>query len=159
MELRRNPTGAVDKKTRTTLRPMSKNRRDSSVCELESRMRDVKSNNNKFKKTLMEKERELQELIRKLGPEARKWIDNNMGDTEPLHDPSKLSVPGASRHDLSSVAGKCCTTHEIMHPLGLYRNSRILVPEISCVDTTDMTSVASSKDDMERSGQKTPEPK
>lgn len=106
VELRRNPTGAVDKKTRATLRPMSKNRRDSSVCELEQRMRDVKSNNNKFKKLLMDKERELQELIRKLGPDARKWIDNNMADTESLHDPSKLSVPGASRHDLSSVAGK-----------------------------------------------------
>lgn len=81
-------------------------------------MKDVKTNNNKFKKTLIEKERELQELIRKLGPDARKWIDNNMGDTEPLHDPSKLSVPGASRHDLSSVAGMCGLFHKLMHPFG-----------------------------------------
>lgn len=84
---------------------MSKNRRDSSVCELEQRMREVRSNNNRFKKALMEKEKELQALIQKMGPEARKWIDNNQEDTEPLHDPAKLSVPGASRHDLSSVAG------------------------------------------------------
>lgn len=54
---------------------------------------------------LIEKEKELQALIQKLGPEARKWIDNNQEDTEPLHDPAKLSVPGASRPNLSSVAG------------------------------------------------------
>lgn len=58
--MKRNPQGTVDKRIRATLRPMSKNRRDSSVCELEQRLRDVKSNNCRFRKALMEKEAELQ---------------------------------------------------------------------------------------------------
>ncbi|XP_067619626.1 gamma-aminobutyric acid type B receptor subunit 2 isoform X2 [Eurosta solidaginis] len=90
LELKRNPQGVVDKRVRATLRPMSKNRRDSSVCELEQRLRDVKNTNCRFRKILMEKENELQALIRKLGPEARKWIDgvtctgSIVGDTEPI---------------------------------------------------------------------------
>lgn len=58
--MKRNPQGAVDKRIRATLRPMSKNRRDSSVCELEQRLRDVKTNNCRFRKALLEKEAELQ---------------------------------------------------------------------------------------------------
>nr|5X9X_B Chain B, Metabotropic GABA-B receptor subtype 2 [Drosophila melanogaster] len=41
----------------------------SSVSELEQRLRDVKNTNSRFRKALMEKENELQALIRKLGPE------------------------------------------------------------------------------------------
>lgn len=58
--MKRNPQGQVDKRLRATLRPMSKTRRDSSVCELEQRLRDVKSNNCRFRKALMEREAELQ---------------------------------------------------------------------------------------------------
>lgn len=58
--MKRNPQGQVDKRIRATLRPMSKNRRDSSSCELEQRLRDVKTNNCRFRKALMEKEAELQ---------------------------------------------------------------------------------------------------
>lgn len=58
--MKRNPQGVVDKRIRATLRPMSKNRRDSSVCELEQRLRDVKTNNCRFRKALLEKEAELQ---------------------------------------------------------------------------------------------------
>lgn len=166
VELRRNPSGAVDKKTRATLRPMSKNRRDSSVCELEQRMREVRTNNNRFKKVLVDKERELQALIAKLGPEARKWIDNNLEETEPLHDASKLTVPGSSRHDLSSVAGKinhrttsCIRTTNTATVGARSINFDDLPTEISCIDTTDMTSVGSSRDEMEKSGQKTPDQK
>lgn len=184
VELRRNPTGAVDKKTRATLRPMSKNgRRDSSMCELEQQMRDVRSNNNRFKKLLNEKERELQALIAKMGPEARKWIENNPEETEPLtgagasSDPSnnKLAVPG-SRHDLSSVGKNllqqttlpACQNTFQNNNLTANNNNKLVVvsavsdlpTEISCIDTTDMTSVGSSRDDMERtSGQKTPDQK
>lgn len=57
--MKRNPQGQVDKRIRATLRPMSKNRRDSS-CELEQRLREVKSNNCRFRKALMEREAELQ---------------------------------------------------------------------------------------------------
>lgn len=60
VEMKRNPQGAVDKRIRATLRPMSKNRRDSSACELEQRLRDVKTNNCRFRKALLEKEAELQ---------------------------------------------------------------------------------------------------
>lgn len=63
VEMKRNPQGAVDKRIRATLRPMSKNRRDSSVCELEQRLRDVKTNNCRFRKALLEKEAELQVIV------------------------------------------------------------------------------------------------
>ncbi|KAM7363585.1 gamma-aminobutyric acid type B receptor subunit 2 isoform 1-T1 [Cochliomyia hominivorax] len=111
VEMKRNPQGVVDKRVRATLRPMSKNRRDSSVCELEQRLRDVKNTNCRFRKALMEKENELQALIKKLGPEARKWIDgvtcgSGGGDTEPIlggsngggiNDTSRLSAPTVRR--------------------------------------------------------------
>ncbi|XP_017007598.2 gamma-aminobutyric acid type B receptor subunit 2 isoform X3 [Drosophila takahashii] len=108
VELKRNPQGVVDKRVRATLRPMSKNgRRDSSVCELEQRLRDVKNTNCRFRKALMEKENELQALIRKLGPEARKWIDgvtcsggSNVGsELEPIlsDDIVRLSAPPVRR--------------------------------------------------------------
>ncbi|XP_017058738.1 gamma-aminobutyric acid type B receptor subunit 2 isoform X4 [Drosophila ficusphila] len=108
VELKRNPQGVVDKRVRATLRPMSKNgRRDSSVCELEQRLRDVKNTNCRFRKALMEKENELQALIRKLGPEARKWIDgvtcsggSNVGsELEPIlgDDMARLSAPPVRR--------------------------------------------------------------
>lgn len=131
VELQRNPSGAVDKRCRATLRPMSKNRRDSSVCELEQRLRDVKSTNCRFRKALIEREAELQALIRKLGPEARNWLDGNCGgvggavigsDTEPLtinKEQSRLSVPPIRRDlpsatettDLTSI-GSCNSTHD-----------------------------------------------
>lgn len=111
VELKRNPQGVVDKRVRATLRPMSKNRRDSSVCELEQRLRDVKNTNCRFRKILMEKENELQALIRKLGPEARKWIDGVTctggigGDSEPiLNDTARLSAPPV-RREMPSTTG------------------------------------------------------
>lgn len=120
--MKRNPQGVVEKRVRPTLRPMSKNRRDSSVCELEQRLRDVKNTNCRFRKALMEKENELQALIKKLGPEARKWIDGvtcgavgigTCGDTEPilggnngngLSDSARLSAPPV-RRDMPSTTG------------------------------------------------------
>lgn len=48
-------------------------------------MRDVKSTNCRFRKTLMEKETELQALIRKIGGESLKWIGDGLGcDGDPL---------------------------------------------------------------------------
>lgn len=119
--MKRNPQGVVDKRVRATLRPMSKNRRDSSVCELEQRLRDVKNTNCRFRKALMEKENELQALIKKLGPEARKWIDGVTcgsggsigGDTEPIlggsngggiNDTARLSAPPV-RREMPSTTG------------------------------------------------------
>ncbi|XP_035901964.1 gamma-aminobutyric acid type B receptor subunit 2 isoform X2 [Anopheles stephensi] len=100
VELKRNPSGVVDKKVRATLRPVSKNRRDSSVCELEQRMRDVKQTNCRFRKVLMEKEAELQALIKRLGPEARAWIGLEASSSEP--DINKESVKVQVKKDYAS---------------------------------------------------------
>jgi gamma-aminobutyric acid type B receptor len=102
VEMKRNPSGVVDKKLRATLKPMSKNRRDSSVCELEQRLRDVKSTNCRFRKALMEREAELQQLVRRLGPDARNWLDGGTGESEPIvRDTAKYSAPSI-RKDLPS---------------------------------------------------------
>jgi gamma-aminobutyric acid type B receptor len=102
VEMKRNPSGVVDKKLRATLKPMSKNRRDSSVCELEQRLRDVKSTNCRFRKALMEREAELQQLVRRLGPDARNWLDGGTGESEPIvRETAKYSAPSI-RKDLPS---------------------------------------------------------
>lgn len=44
----------------------------------------------------------LQALIRKLGPEARNWLDGVTCESEPLLNQSKLSVPTV-RRDLPST--------------------------------------------------------
>ncbi|XP_030376042.1 gamma-aminobutyric acid type B receptor subunit 2 isoform X2 [Scaptodrosophila lebanonensis] len=123
VELKRNPQGVVDKRVRATLRPMSKNRRDSSVCELEQRLRDVKNTNCRFRKALMEKENELQALIRKLGPEARKWIDgvtctgtsNAGGDLDPIltDDIARLSAPPVRREMPSTTVTELTSVDSI----------------------------------------------
>lgn len=59
IELRRNPQGAIDKRIRATLRPMSKNRRDSLASELEEKLKDAKAFNQKYRKQLLETETEL----------------------------------------------------------------------------------------------------
>lgn len=43
-----------------------------------------------------------QVLIRKLGPEARNWLDGNNCESEPLLNRSKLSVP-IVRRDMAST--------------------------------------------------------
>ncbi|XP_062125166.1 gamma-aminobutyric acid type B receptor subunit 2 isoform X4 [Drosophila sulfurigaster albostrigata] len=121
VELKRNPQGVVDKRVRATLRPMSKNRRDSSVCELEQRLRDVKNTNCRFRKALMEKENELQALIRKLGPEARKWIDGvtcsggGTTDLEPIlsEDIARLSAPPVRREMPSTTVTELTSVDSI----------------------------------------------
>ncbi|KAL3272277.1 hypothetical protein HHI36_022757 [Cryptolaemus montrouzieri] len=90
LELRRNPAGSIDKRCRATLRPMSKTRRDSSVSELETKMKDVKSLNSKYRKTLLEKESELQMLIRRLGNEAKEILESR---ADSMSDTNRLSVP------------------------------------------------------------------
>ncbi|RZC34862.1 7tm 3 and/or ANF receptor domain containing protein [Asbolus verrucosus] len=94
LELRRNPGGSIDKRIRATLRPMSKTRRDSSVSELETKLKDVKALNSKYRKTLLDKESELQVtvqmLIRRLGSEAREILDSR---TDSMSDTNRLSVP------------------------------------------------------------------
>ena len=102
VELKRNPSGQIDKKVRATLGPMSKKRRDSSVCELESRMRDVKSTNCRFRKVLMEKETELQQLIKKIGPEARAWLDALNAEQAAKHNPERAHTTPQVKKDFAS---------------------------------------------------------
>lgn len=104
--MKRNPSGVIDKRVRATLRPMSKaERRDSSASELEQKLKDVKSNNCRFRKALMDREAELQALIRKLGQEASNWLDGGTSETEPiLKDQARLSAVPV-RRDLPSQTG------------------------------------------------------
>lgn len=58
-------------------------------------------------------------MIRKLGPEARKWLEGNSCDSEPLLNRSTLSVPIVRREmpsatdatDMTSV-GSITSTHD-----------------------------------------------
>ncbi|XP_024936247.1 gamma-aminobutyric acid type B receptor subunit 2 isoform X2 [Cephus cinctus] len=84
IELRRNPQGAIDKRIRATLRPMSKTRRDSSVSELEERLKEATAANQKFRKQLLEKESELQMYLRRLESDS-------VADTQETMD--RLAVP------------------------------------------------------------------
>ncbi|XP_017778907.1 PREDICTED: gamma-aminobutyric acid type B receptor subunit 2 [Nicrophorus vespilloides] len=91
VELKRNPGGSIDKRIRATLRPMgSKTRRDSNASEMESRMKEVKANNSRYRKTLLDRESELQVLIRRLGNEAKEILDTR---TDSITETNKLSVP------------------------------------------------------------------
>lgn len=50
----------INKRTRATLRPMLKIRRDSTVSELDERLKEAKLANKKFRKQLLQKDSELQ---------------------------------------------------------------------------------------------------
>lgn len=82
-------------------------RRNSSACELEQKLKDVKSTNCRFRKALMDRETELQALIRKLGQEASNWLEGGTNsETEPfLKDNGKMSS-GPVRRDLPSQTGE-----------------------------------------------------
>ncbi|KAF7398742.1 hypothetical protein HZH66_006639 [Vespula vulgaris] len=84
IELRRNPQGAIDKRMRPTLRPVSKARRDSTVSELEERLKEATTANQKFRKQLLEKDSELQMFLRRLG-------EDGVADTQEVMD--RLTVP------------------------------------------------------------------
>lgn len=70
VELKRNPQGAIDKRVRATLKPMGTKRRDSS--ELEERLRDAKTQNQRSRKILLEREAELQALLRRMGSDENR---------------------------------------------------------------------------------------
>lgn len=136
VEMRRNPQGQVDKRVRATLRPMSKHSRDSSVSELEQRLRDVKSNNCRFRKTLMEKESELQALIRKIGADSLKWLgDGGLGgcEADPLMGGGGGggSGGGGSAHKQLSMGGGKLSVPLSRHEL------------VSTTEVTELTSVGS----------------
>ncbi|ERL84086.1 hypothetical protein D910_01429, partial [Dendroctonus ponderosae] len=91
LELRKDTGGSIDKRIRATLRPMSKTRRESSVSEIETKMKDLKELNIKYRKTLSERDSELQMLIRQLGNEANEILEQKTEDS--ISDTNRLSVP------------------------------------------------------------------
>ncbi|CAG9767793.1 unnamed protein product [Ceutorhynchus assimilis] len=92
LELRKDAGGSVDKRIRATLRPIgSKTRRDSSMSEIETKMKDLKELNTKYKKTLLDRESELQMLIRQLGNEAKDILEQKTEDS--MTETNRLSVP------------------------------------------------------------------
>ncbi|XP_066144261.1 gamma-aminobutyric acid type B receptor subunit 2 isoform X2 [Euwallacea fornicatus] len=91
VELRKDPGGTVDKRIRATLRPMSKTRRESSVSEIETKIKDLKDLNTKYRKTLLDKDNELQMLIRQLGNDATDILEQKTEDS--ISDTNRLSVP------------------------------------------------------------------
>ncbi|XP_050310486.1 gamma-aminobutyric acid type B receptor subunit 2 isoform X2 [Anthonomus grandis grandis] len=92
VELRKDPGGSIDNRIRATLRPMSKTRRDSSVSEIETKMKDLKELNTKYKKTLLDRESELQMLIRQLGNEANEILEDQKTE-DSISETNRLSVP------------------------------------------------------------------
>ncbi|XP_076255856.1 gamma-aminobutyric acid type B receptor subunit 2 isoform X1 [Rhynchophorus ferrugineus] len=100
VELRKDPGGTIDKRIRATLRPMSKTRRDSSISEIETKMKDLKELNTKYRKTLLDKEGELQLLIRQLGTDAKDILEQKTEDS--VSDTNRLSVP-LLRKEMPSV--------------------------------------------------------
>jgi gamma-aminobutyric acid type B receptor len=86
-------------------------RRDSTACELEQKLRDVKNTNCRFRKALMDRETELQALIRKLGQEASNWLDGGgNSETEPfLKDHNGRNSSGPVRRELPSQTGNVVT--------------------------------------------------
>ncbi|XP_051168791.1 gamma-aminobutyric acid type B receptor subunit 2 isoform X2 [Leptopilina boulardi] len=85
IELRRNPQGAIDRRSRTTLKPMSKTRKDSTISELEDRLKEVTTTNQKYRKQLLDRESELQMYLRRLG-------DDELGNTQEIMI-SRLHIP------------------------------------------------------------------
>ncbi|GAB1862196.1 GABR2 protein [Camponotus japonicus] len=88
IELRRNPQGAINKRTRATLRPMLKIRRDSTVSEIDERLKEAKLANKKFRKQLLQKDSELQGFLRRMGEETASETQEVV-DTLPVPKPEE----------------------------------------------------------------------
>ncbi|XP_072758771.1 gamma-aminobutyric acid type B receptor subunit 2 isoform X2 [Anoplolepis gracilipes] len=88
IELRRNPQGAINKRTRATLRPMLKIRRDSTVSEIDERLKEAKLANKKFRKQLLQKDSELQGFLRRMGEETVSETQETV-DTLPVPKPEE----------------------------------------------------------------------
>ncbi|XP_073977226.1 gamma-aminobutyric acid type B receptor subunit 2 isoform X2 [Rhodnius prolixus] len=107
VELRRNPQGVIDKRIRATLGPRSNKRRDSS--ELEEKFREAKTSNQKWRKILLERDNELQTLLRVLGQDE-KVISNPPAPPEVTQ--LKKDLPSATETtELSSVCSNA-SSHE-----------------------------------------------
>lgn len=100
----------------------------------------------------MDREAELQALIRKLGQEASSWLDGGNSETEPiLKDQGRLSV-GPVRKDLPSQTGTTLR-FEINQ-----KNCNTLMKASSVTEVTSIGSCVSSHEDLDY-GSSTPDTK
>ncbi|XP_011871039.1 PREDICTED: gamma-aminobutyric acid type B receptor subunit 2-like isoform X1 [Vollenhovia emeryi] len=125
IELRRNPQGAINKRTRATLRPMLKIRRDSTVSELDERLKEAKLTNKKFRKQLLQKDSELQGFLRRMGEEAENETQETV-DTLPVPKPEEaVKKEGPSiTTETTDVSMSMCSLNSstVSQPEGDYVN-------------------------------------
>ncbi|XP_034181668.2 gamma-aminobutyric acid type B receptor subunit 2 isoform X1 [Osmia lignaria lignaria] len=127
IELRRNPQGAIDKRIRATLRPMSKTRRDSSVSELEERLKEATMANQKFRSQLMEKDSELQAFLRRLDDQTTTNTEEAMDRlTVPRQEGTTIKREGLSvTTETTDISMSMCSLNSttISQPEGDYANT------------------------------------
>ncbi|KYN10637.1 Gamma-aminobutyric acid type B receptor subunit 2 [Trachymyrmex cornetzi] len=124
IELRRNPQGAINKRTRATLRPMLKIRRDSTVSELDERLKEAKLTNKKFRKQLLQKDSELQGFLRRMGEEVESETQETV-DTLPVPKPEEAKKEGPSiTTETTDVSMSMCSLNSstVSQPEGDYVN-------------------------------------
>ncbi|KAG5346032.1 GABR2 protein, partial [Acromyrmex charruanus] len=126
IELRRNPQGAINKRTRATLRPMLKIRRDSTVSELDERLKEAKLTNKKFRKQLLQKDSELQGFLRRMGEEVESETQETV-DTLPVPKPEEAKKEGKGPSittETTDVSMSMCSLNSstVSQPEGDYVN-------------------------------------
>ncbi|BES98540.1 receptor [Nesidiocoris tenuis] len=112
VELRRNPQGVIDKRIRATLRPTSKTRRDSS--ELEEKVKEAKDSNQRWRKMLLERENELQNLLKIMGQE-----DKVLPTLPPPQEVSLLKKEPPSATETTELSSVCSNTSSHEDRLGV----------------------------------------
>ncbi|XP_020286545.1 gamma-aminobutyric acid type B receptor subunit 2 isoform X2 [Pseudomyrmex gracilis] len=119
IELRRNPQGVINKRTRATLRPMLKIRRDSTVSELDERLKEAKLANKKFRKQLLQKDSELQGFLRRIGDETEIETQETV-DTLPVPKQEEA----VKKEETTDVSMSMCSLNSstVSQPEGDYVN-------------------------------------
>ncbi|XP_014479443.1 PREDICTED: gamma-aminobutyric acid type B receptor subunit 2 isoform X2 [Dinoponera quadriceps] len=137
IELRRNPQGAINKRTRATLRPMLKIRRDSTVSELDERLKEAKLANKKFRKQLLQKDSELQGFLRRMGEEVVSEAQETV-DTLPV--PKQEEV--VKKEETTDISMSMCSLNSstVSQPEGDYVNvDQVAKKRSSIAKTTSIT--------------------
>ncbi|XP_032683094.1 gamma-aminobutyric acid type B receptor subunit 2 isoform X2 [Odontomachus brunneus] len=137
IELRRNPQGVINKRTRATLRPMLKIRRDSTVSELDERLKEAKLANKKFRKQLLQKDSELQGFLRRMGEEV---VSETQETVDTLPVPKQEEV--AKKEETTDISMSMCSLNSstVSQPEGDYVNvDQVAKKRASIAKTTSIT--------------------
>ncbi|XP_032683097.1 gamma-aminobutyric acid type B receptor subunit 2 isoform X5 [Odontomachus brunneus] len=143
IELRRNPQGVINKRTRATLRPMLKIRRDSTVSELDERLKEAKLANKKFRKQLLQKDSELQGFLRRMGEEVVSETQETV-DTLPVpkqEEVAKKEGPSITT-ETTDISMSMCSLNSstVSQPEGDYVNvDQVAKKRASIAKTTSIT--------------------